>query len=374
MTHPSPLVVGLIPNSYITGGIERLLELTVEPLRARGVEQVVVKFREDHPNLHQFTDHGVPVYKLCENWKWVRHAIKPGPQVLARWNQIVAESGISLINGHHTWDAPVACSLSAGSGIPYVQMLHNMQEEWETLNRDWFSRVYRLLVKRAFRRSARMLCVSQAVLDHAATAFRVSRTKLFLHEPCRDPSTWATLSPDGVRDIDVVMLGRLAPQKNVLFSIDVLAEVAKRRPGFRAVLLGVGPQEAEVRAKVAALNLGANVELMGQQPLEVVYDVCNRTKVFYAPSFFEGLSMAAVEAMGFGCAAVVSAVPSFTKVFPNEPAVSFVPTDDVGKNVEALIMRLDSYTFVDREAFRQRFSVDVYCDKLRDHYQACARR
>lgn len=103
-------------------------------------------------------------------------------------------------------------------------------------------------------------------------------------------------------------VGRFMPQKNHMFLLDVFAEVHKRVPDAKLLLMGTGPLEEQVREKVEKLNLEKNVCFLGVR--SDVNRVLQAVDVFLLPSLYEGLGISAVEAQTAGARCVLSdAVP-----------------------------------------------------------------
>jgi glycosyltransferase involved in cell wall biosynthesis len=110
----------------------------------------------------------------------------------------------------------------------------------------------------------------------------------------------------GERVFDLVFVGRLVEGKQPLEFLEIVAEVARRRPRVRAAILGEGPLLPAVRARIASLGSTVSVDVPGQ--VTDVAAVLGRTRVFVLPSLSEGLSIALAEAMMCG------AVPLATRV------------------------------------------------------------
>lgn len=99
-------------------------------------------------------------------------------------------------------------------------------------------------------------------------------------------------------------VGRFAPQKNHDFLINIFAEVAKRSPDAKLLLMGTGPLEDQVRRKVNELGLTEHVRFLGVR--SDVNRILQAVDVFVLPSVYEGLSIVAVEAQTAGVRCVVS--------------------------------------------------------------------
>ena len=99
-------------------------------------------------------------------------------------------------------------------------------------------------------------------------------------------------------------VGRLHPQKNHDFLIDVFAEIKKKKPDAELILVGTGPLEEKVRSKVADMGLTESVQFLGnRKDMNRIYQAMD---IFVFPSLFEGLGIVAIEAQAAGVPIVCS--------------------------------------------------------------------
>ena len=108
------------------------------------------------------------------------------------------------------------------------------------------------------------------------------------------------------RTWDLAFVGRLAPGKQPVEFVEIVAGVARSGRPVRAVILGDGPLRGEVERRVAALGLAGCVEVAGR--VAHVPDVIARARLFVLPSLSEGLSIAMAEAMMAGCVPLAARV------------------------------------------------------------------
>lgn len=99
-------------------------------------------------------------------------------------------------------------------------------------------------------------------------------------------------------------VGRLCSEKNQGFLLEVFAEIVRKRPDSRLLLVGRGEEEAALRQKAEALGITGQV---------IFYGVSDRVEtllwamdVFAFPSLFEGLGIAGIEAQAAGLPVVCS--------------------------------------------------------------------
>lgn len=96
------------------------------------------------------------------------------------------------------------------------------------------------------------------------------------------------------KTIVVGHVGRFVKQKNHDFLIDVFKEYHTKNPDSKLLLIGTGPLEEKIKAKVEKLNLSGSVLFLGQrEDTNKLYSVMD---VFCLPSLYEGLPVVGVEA------------------------------------------------------------------------------
>lgn len=112
-------------------------------------------------------------------------------------------------------------------------------------------------------------------------------------------------------------VGRFDEQKNHPFLIPIFAEIARRRPEARLLLVGIGDRQAEIKSLVAKLGLADRVAFAGTRA-DVPRLMLGAMDVFVLPSLFEGLPLVLVEAQAAGLPCFVSDViaPETTLVEP----------------------------------------------------------
>lgn len=124
------------------------------------------------------------------------------------------------------------------------------------------------------------------------------------------------------RDVVLGHVGRLCWQKNQ----DLLIDMAEHLPDtHRVVLVGGGPDEARLRARLAAGDGGGRVLLLGQRG-DVPTLLAGVFDAFVFPSRHEGLGLALVEAQACGLHCLTAdSVPPEADVLPAQ--VSRLPLD-----------------------------------------------
>ncbi|MDJ0617722.1 MAG: glycosyltransferase family 1 protein [Calothrix sp. MO_192.B10] len=102
-------------------------------------------------------------------------------------------------------------------------------------------------------------------------------------------------------------VGRFHPQKNHQFLIEIAAEIVKREPKTRFLLLGEGYLQPEIAQQVAQMGLGDKVIFAGSRS-DVPRLMLGAMDVFLLPSLHEGLPLVLLEAQAAGLPCIFSDV------------------------------------------------------------------
>lgn len=153
--------------------------------------------------------------------------------------------------------------------------------------------------KRALAAQSVNLAVSQALADS-------------LPMPCEVvPNPYANdvflPMPAITRRRDLVFVGRWVSDKGVELLLQALVRLRARGALPTLTLIGEGPEEAALRARVAEWGLDAQVSFAGPRRGRVLAALLNAHRVVVVPSVWdEPFGLAAIEGMACGCVPVVS--------------------------------------------------------------------
>ena len=126
----------------------------------------------------------------------------------------------------------------------------------------------------------------------------------------------------GIKDSELVLgnVGRLWPQKNQLFLIELLSQLSQN---FKLVIVGSGSEKDKIESKINEFNLNDRVILVENTP--IVYKYYSAFDYFVLPSTSEGLPFVSVEAQCSGLLNIVNVdLPHGVKISDN---VIFMPLD-----------------------------------------------
>jgi len=113
-------------------------------------------------------------------------------------------------------------------------------------------------------------------------------------------------------------IGRLSDQKNQGFSLDLLQQL----PKAVLVLVGIGPDEASLRSQIEATGLAERVRIIPSIEHERIGLFYSAIDLVLFPSRYEGLSLAAIEAIHAGVPSLCTDIPSFREMFAASPLLT----------------------------------------------------
>ena len=164
--------------------------------------------------------------------------------------------------------------------------------------------------------------------------------------------------------VRLLSIGRLAPVKAQALLVDLVAELGRRGCDVVLDLVGEGPERGRLEARIAALDLGARVQLLGALGQDQIPERLRAADVFVLPSFAEGVPVVLMEAMASGVPVVASRIAGIPElVRDGETGRLATPArlDELADAVEELVRdpalraRLGA---AGRVAVRERHDVD----------------
>jgi glycosyltransferase involved in cell wall biosynthesis len=129
----------------------------------------------------------------------------------------------------------------------------------------------------------------------------------------------------------LIYIGRIAPGKGLLESLEALRLVRSRGLAARLVLAGTGSEEARLRQYVRDAGLARDVTFIGPAYGDQKVRLLSQADVLLLPSYSEGLPYSLLEAMAAGVVPVVTPVGAIPDVVTDgEHGVLVQPRDAHG--------------------------------------------
>lgn len=294
-----------LPN-LAAGGAERL-HLNLSPMFLEyGLNVTFLLQRAEGP-LMPMVPHGVRVVALGRDrtlscfLPLVRFLRKERPDILvsnlghnnilALWAAALARVPTRIVASHHA---------SLAAAYP--------------TNRDWRFRVLPPLYRLFLRRAHGNVAVSQGLADEIAAAARLTRDRItVIHNPAipsdfgqrvMEPTDHPWLA-DGGPPI-ILGVGRLAPQKDFKTLMAAFSIVSKTRD-VRLLVLGEGPQRAELESLAASLGIADRVSMPGFRPN--AFPFMRKAAALVMSSQYEGFGNVLAEALACGTPVISTNCP-----------------------------------------------------------------
>jgi glycosyltransferase involved in cell wall biosynthesis len=165
------------------------------------------------------------------------------------------------------------------------------------------------------------------------------------------------------RDAPVIgCVARFHEQKGHLYLVTAAANLVRRHPRLRFVLVGDGVTRRSVEARVRTLNLAPYFHFLGQR--DDVPALLAAIDILALPSRYEGLPLSVLEAMSSAKPVVATAVDGTPEAIADRHTGLLVPPDDGAALTQALEFLIDrpdvrtSMGAAGRRRVLERFAAD----------------
>jgi glycosyltransferase involved in cell wall biosynthesis len=315
-------VLQLLSSAGFYGAENMLLNLCVSQ-KSAGVDTTLLVFYNAHqPNLELYEEakrRGLnPSMVRCEgriDWKALREI-----------RSQIRERAIDVVHAHGYKADLYAYIAARRERKPVVATCHNWREVGSAL------RVYNRLDRMALKRFDAIAAVSDAVAGKlrlaGVPAGRIRTVpngidaRAFEEAAAGGPAAGSSLNSPVIG-----VVGRLDLQKGFEHLFEAVRGLRESHRGLKVVIVGEGPDRAEIEAMVRKLGLEDQVTLVGQRSdMPAVYAGMD---IFVLPSLNEGLPMTVLEAMAASRPVVATRVGAIPKVVEDGQTGLLVEPGDV---------------------------------------------
>lgn len=367
------LIHGYAPR---VGGAERVLAALCPELQALNIEVHVLTRR--FPGLASFEIiNGVPVHRLPI----------PGPKITAsltftltaQW--LLRQLRPDVLHAHEVFSAATTAVTAKRllGGAPVVVTAHSSGPIVGDVQRlrKRFLGPQRLQI---FQRQVDAFVTISRAIDAELAEIGVPAARRMFIPNGVDTRQFAPLAADekcSARNAlslptdgpVVIFTGRLISEKRVHTLIAFWPEVRAAHPEATLLIVGTGPEENALRAIA-----GPGVKFAGR--VENVAPLLQAADVFVLPSVAEGLSVAMLEAMACGVAALVTRVGGASDVIEHGQNGWLIPPDDPAALQAGLLTLLGEAALcaqlgqLGRERVLRDYALPIIARRLRDLYDS----
>ena len=226
----------------------------------------------------------------------------------------------ALIHSQHPiWMGDLAVSLARALNIPLVFTFHTQYEKYVQQYTPIAPKLAGLItdevIKRYLRNCEHVVVPTESIREMLAKDYDIERGVSIVPTPV-DLVKFQDIQPENVRakfGLDgkevLLFVGRLAREKGLDMLLQAFTLIQELRPGVRLLLLGRGPYEGALKAKLAKLGLKDLVIFAGAVPHEEVPGYYAAADLFVFPSTTETQGLVIIEAMAAGLPVVAVRAP-----------------------------------------------------------------
>jgi glycosyltransferase involved in cell wall biosynthesis len=327
-----PLTVAHFDNADVRGGVEEHILTLLRGLDRSRFRPLLVCPPETAGKLSADLPGDVAVVPLR------LHRLRDmGPAFhLAR---LLRERRVDILHSHMFYSSLFASPVAWLCGVPVIVETPHVREHWRRGLKSSYvvDRLAGRFVDRFIavsRANARYLVGEKAlpahkvvVIENGSDLERSSRRR----EPAPDLKRSLGFRP---QDPVLLVLGRLEPQKGHRVLLQALPLVRREFSRLRLVCVGEGGERPALEAQAASLQLTDAVRFVGYR--SDVADWLALADVIVLPSFYEGLPLAAIEALAAQRPLVATAVDGTPEVVVDGQTGLTVPAGDPAALAEAI--------------------------------------
>ena len=246
-------------------------------------------------------------------WPLSRSAWAFNPALRKQFSEVVRSSeGVHI---HGLWESStlIAASASRKAGVPYILSAHGMLEPWALANKQAKKALYAAMFEH--RNVAGAACLHALTHAEALDYRRFGYTGPIGVVPngvearsSANPAEFLARYPKMKGKRLLLFLGRIHYKKGIDLLVKAWAEVAALYPDVLLVIAGPDSEQtlARVEQSVASLSLENRVVFTGMLDVDLKWSALAAASYFILPSYSEGLSVAALEAMSIGLPLILS--------------------------------------------------------------------
>lgn len=336
VTAPRGGHVALYMQSFAGGGAERVMINLASGLAARGLRVDLLVVRAEGP----YASLIMPGVRLVD--LRCKRSLTSLPKLVRYLRQEKPDALLSAM-GASNLTALWARAAARYQGRLVISVHTNLSAHYQH-EAGLAGRILPALYRRFYPHADEVIAVSEDVADDLKQTFRLSPDRIrMIYNPVVSPALFLSAEEPlehpwfGPGQPPVALsVGRLCEQKDFPTLIRAFAKVRARIPA-RLLILGDGPNRAQLEAVVAELGLTESVSLLGFVPNPYAYMA--RAAAYVLSSRWEGLPTVLIEALACGLPIVSTDCPSGPReILQGGRYGSLVPVGDV----EALAVALEA--------------------------------
>jgi glycosyltransferase involved in cell wall biosynthesis len=310
MTTPRNVrVLSVIGHLYV-GGAENYLTRIARDMKGYGVDMEVCALEKAGPKLTELEDAGIRVHGTPYPTRAQRSNTLTLVRTVDAIRRIVRDGRFDAVHTYLFWSDVLGVAGARLAGCRRIIVSRRAMHSWAHSQSAFFHGLEQVSNMMA----DELIANSKAVLaDAEAHEGRLPRVRTVIYNGI-DVEDYQPAQPSQDGRLRLVTVGALAPRKGQEYAIEATSILVGQGLDVTLDLVGAGPDEERLRARVADAHLEGRVSFAGEEVDPRRRLAC--ADIFVLPSRQEGFSNAILEAMA-------SSLP--------------VVATDVGGNAEAVV-------------------------------------
>ncbi|MBX2884855.1 MAG: glycosyltransferase [Granulosicoccus sp.] len=262
--------------------------------------------------------------------------------------------------------------------LPVVTSLRNVPVEYKMLRTDQRWLMEKLVIPNA----AKLVALSDEIRALSIDAWQLEPERIITIQNATDLTDYLAVSPGvpeaaGNQPIVISTVGRLMQQKAHKDLLIAAVRILERHPDVIFNIVGQGELESELKAQAKELNIEHAVNFMGMR--RDIPKVLAQSDIFVLSSHWEGMSVAAIEAMAAARPQVLTLVGANAELIENEKHGLLVPAAEPAQLADALCRLIADKSLrlamgaLARERAREHFSTTSNSKRYSELYYAVAK-
>jgi glycosyltransferase involved in cell wall biosynthesis len=257
----------------------------------------------------------------------------------------------SVVHLHGLWQAHTrrGASTARAARVPYLIAAHGMAEPWALRHKRWKKRIYLALVEaRNLRRAACLHALSRPEIEHLRAiapwtpiCFVPNGVDLTFFDRLPGRSVLEVEHPELSGKFVLLFFGRLHKKKGLDLLAAAMGRLAVAYPELHLLIAGTDDGAwCSFRERIDYLGLADRLTYLGHVAGERARQVWAAADGFVLPSYSEGFSMAALEAMACRLPTVITTACHFPEAKAAAASIVVAPgVDSVTQGIRDLLDR-----------------------------------
>lgn len=294
-------------------------------------------------------------------------------RTLVQIRRYIIQNDIALIHTFLSHADIVGNIVGRWLKLPVITSLRNMPLEYQALRFD-----LRWLMKNvAIRFATKLVALSEDIRLQSMTAWQLDAERITtihngtaLNELRKIPL--GNNRPNTQSEIVVTTIGRLAPQKAHTDLLRAAKIVVSQFPSVKFQIAGEGALRPVLEALARELEIESHVALLGAR--QDIPRILSGSDIFVLSSLWEGMSMAAIEAMAAGRPQVLTLVGANSELIVDGQQGLLVPPAAPEALAEAILKLVRNKALREqmganaRKRAIEQFSIETACEKYQALY------